>query len=342
MDDHGFIEPRAGSSATVTIILSTFNGQNFLRAQLTSLLTQSHENWTLFWRDDGSTDDTVAIMQEFAASLPAGRCVQSSGSGVHLGAAPSFLALLREAAARSQSAIAFADQDDVWLPEKLANAMAWLAGNNDTPALYCARQFLVNETLQNLRLSVNHNPVPGFPACLTQNIANGNTLVINARAASLIAIITPPAGTVHDWWSYIVVSACGGHIYFDEEPQLLYRLHKRNLMGTARPLPARALAALRRGPKIFMTMMRRHTEALAGNPGLLPLASRRQVKLIQSALDGSPPGRFRALSIKNFRRRTALENLLFGYWFLTATPQHPGRRTAADAMLHPAPLSPES
>ena len=61
----------------ITILLSTFNGGKFLREQLDSFVRQSYQNWTLFWRDDGSSDDTRAIMRDFTAEIGANRCVQS-------------------------------------------------------------------------------------------------------------------------------------------------------------------------------------------------------------------------------------------------------------------------
>lgn len=306
--------PPAASRTRVTILLSTFNGARYLGEQLASLKAQSFEDWRLLWRDDGSSDETVAIMRAFTAEMGPANCAELEDSGPHYGAAPSFLRLLREAA--DEPFIAFADQDDVWLPDKLSNAMAKIAAAGPGPVLYCARQFLVNHTLRNHRLSAAHQPT-GFPACLTQNIANGNTVVMNGQAAALVAAITPPAATVHDWWSYIVISACGGQVIFDPEPQVLYRLHKHNLIGRARPLPGRALAALQRGPYVFMTTMRRHASALAAAGVMLPPAARTDLALVEAALAGSFKTRLGALRCKRFRRGSRLENLLFRYWFMT-------------------------
>lgn len=300
---------------SVTILLSTFNGASFLPEQLNSFLAQTHERWVLHWRDDGSTDETVAIMRAFAALVGPERCVESTTSGPHLGASASFLALLRENL--GAMAIAFADQDDVWLPEKLDCALKALAEAEEAPALYCARQYLVDESLQNATLSIRHRSNIGFPASLTQNIANGNTLVLNAAAVALIASTREPEGTVHDWWSYIVVSAFGGKIFFDDRPQVLYRLHQKNLIGRAQPLYGRALAALRRGPVVYMTMMRRHAEALALQSARLTPQARQDLELVRRGLQGRLIQRFAALRCQRFRRRTALENLLFRYWFLT-------------------------
>jgi glycosyltransferase involved in cell wall biosynthesis len=328
----------------VAVLLSTFNGQEFLPVQLNSFLAQTHERWVLHWRDDGSCDDTVAIMREFAARVGPDRCVESPSSGPHLGATVSFLTLLRESI--GAMAVAFADQDDVWLPGKLHAAVEMLAAAGETPALYCARQYLVDEALRGAKLSAHYQGMAGFPACLTQNIANGNTLVMNTAAAALVATAGEPEGTVHDWWSYIVVSACGRNILFDERPQVLYRLHKGNLIGRAQPLYARALAAIRRGPVVYMTMMQRHTDALLIQTPKLTSEAKQDLALVRQGLYGNFSKRILALRCQRFRRRTALENLLFGFWFLTnqrflfaaAKANNP----AAPALPRPVPSYQES
>jgi glycosyltransferase involved in cell wall biosynthesis len=323
--------PPALAQAGVTILLSTYNGAPYLPAQLESLCAQSFTDWVLYWRDDGSTDGTQAIMAAFTARLGAERVIRSGSSGVHLGAAPSFLTLLGEAV--GGNAIAFADQDDVWLPGKLEAAMRMLAKAGDRPALYCARQYLVDEHLNGARLSTLHRPVPDFPASLTQNIANGNTLVLNHAAATLVAQAGRPPGTVHDWWSYIVVSACGGEVMFDEQPQVLYRLHKTNLIGRAQPLHKRAMAALKRGPQIYMTMMYRHTDMLGERPSHLSPQARRDLRRIRAGLNGGVANRLSALACGRFRRRLLIENLLFGAWFMLGSHQR------AHARNHELPLA---
>ena len=309
---------RQHPDTTVAILLSTYNGAPFLPAQLNSFIAQTHENWVLHWRDDGSTDETLRIMQEFTVRIGAERCIRSSSSGPHMGAARSFLTLLAETL--GTEAVAFADQDDVWLPEKLGCALAMLLPHGETPALYCARQYLVDEDLGGARLSTLHSKRLGFPACLTQNIANGNTLVMNEAAAALVADAGYPQGSVHDWWSYIVVSACGGTVLFDARPQVLYRLHKHNLIGRSQPLHSRALAALKRGPLVYMTMMHRHAGMLEQQAGRLPPQTRQDLRLVQAGLQGGLGEKIAALRCARFRRRTWLENLLFGWWFISSQP----------------------
>ncbi len=298
----------------ITILLSTYNGGRFLPAQLESFERQSHTAWDILWRDDGSSDETRQIMDQFTAKIGAGRCVEADNSGPHLGAAPSFLTLL--ARAQACEALAFSDQDDVWLPDKLARAAAKLRDIDDQPLLYCARQYLVDEALQGMKLSMMLSNPPGFPASLTQNIAHGNTMVMNRQAAALVAKMPGPAGTIHDWWSYIVVAACGGKIIIDPKPVVLYRQHPDNLIGSPRSTLGRAIAALQRGPGIFMTMMRRHVSQLQTYQAALSPQAQSDLSLISNALQGSYLDRVKALRSPHFRRQTALENLLFRFWFL--------------------------
>jgi hypothetical protein len=323
------------SDTGVAILLSTFNGEEFLHAQLNSFLAQTHERWVLHWRDDGSTDRTVNIMHEFAMRAGPDRCVESPSSGPHLGVAASFLTLLRESI--GAMAVAFADQDDVWLPEKLHCALELLTPAGEAPALYCARQYLVDGTLRGAKLSARYEGTAGFPACLTQNIANGNTLVMNAPAAALVATSGEPEGTVHDWWSYIIVSACGGRILFDDRPQVLYRLHKGNLIGRAHPLYARAMAAMQRGPVVYMTMMQRHADALTAQAARLTPEARQDLVLVRRGLYGGLANRLSALRCRRFRRRTVLENLLFRFWFLTSRSFLAARRGTGTAPSLPLP-----
>ena len=129
------IEEANASRPEVAILLSTFNGERFLAAQLDSLLDQTRRSWELCWRDDGSDDGTVPLMQAFMDGSGRGRCRRSDADEQRLGITASFMRLLR--AAPPSPCVAFADQDDVWLPEKLARGVDCLAAlAPDLPALY--------------------------------------------------------------------------------------------------------------------------------------------------------------------------------------------------------------
>ncbi|MBV9782369.1 MAG: glycosyltransferase family 2 protein [Acidisphaera sp.] len=299
----------------IAIVLSTFNGERFLPRQLDSLLQQTHGDWRLYWRDDGSSDATVELLEAFSRGPAAGRCVRVHAPAGRVGATQSFMALL--AAAGEEDAVAFADQDDVWLPEKLARGCTALSAvARETPALYCARQVLVDEELHRLGVSFRLARPPGFPMALTQNIATGCTVMLNRQSASLVAASRAPPATVHDWWSYLLVSAAGGRLLVDDEPVVLYRQHSCNLVGAPHSAPRRAMAALRRGPGLFMTVFRQHVAALWAQRHLLSRDAAAEVAAIRAALEGGMLQRARVLRRYALERQTGLETLLFRWWFL--------------------------
>ena len=303
----------------VAILLSTYNGERFLPAQLESLLEQTFEEWTLYWRDDASTDNSVALVEEFARTAGQGRCVQIQCTSTRLRPTTSYLTLLAAVQNRlaESDMVAFADQDDVWLPDKLARGVAALHDlANQVPALYCARQMLVDEQLNPLGLSLRLTEPPGFPAALIQNVTTGCTLVLNRRAVALVANSTPPSASLHDWWCYLVVTAAGGRLLTDDAATVLYRQHPANLIGAVNSMPRRAVAAMRRGRAIYMEVLRQHVGALMAQPHLLTPGARKQVEIIDHALKGSLLHRVLALFMPGLRRQTFPEMAGFWVWFL--------------------------
>ena len=307
------------SGGHARILLSTYNGARFLREQLDSFRTQTCGSWSVLWRDDGSTDATVAMMTAFAAEVGPDRCRRLASPAGNVGPRESFLALLRAAVPSlgPQDAVAFADQDDVWLPDKLARGLAALGGEPpDRPALVCTRQVLVDAALAPIGESPQWPGKPGFPAALTQNVATGCTILLNRAAATLVAASRAPETTLHDWWSYLVVAAYGGHIVADPVPQVLYRQHGANAVGAPESRFGRARGALRRGPGAFMRIFRANLAALAAQPALLSETARADVARLQAALAGGIPARLGALRLPGLRRQTLLETLTFRLWFL--------------------------
>lgn len=121
---------------TVDILMATCNGERHLRNQLLSLQQQTHQDWVLWIRDDGSTDGTPAIIESFAAADARIRPV-AEGAGQGLGIGRNFLGLTRYATADH---VMFCDQDDIWFEKKLEILLAFAVANFDPrrPCLvYC-------------------------------------------------------------------------------------------------------------------------------------------------------------------------------------------------------------
>ena len=99
----------------IAILMATYNGEKYLREQIDSLLNQTCQDWHLYVHDDGSKDGTVNIVKSYAERYP--DKVTLLDYPPQGGACRNFLSLLEKAEARYYM---FCDQDDVWLPEKIA------------------------------------------------------------------------------------------------------------------------------------------------------------------------------------------------------------------------------
>ena len=208
---------------TPAILLSTFNGDRFLRAMLDSVASQIGVNLVLYWRDDGSTDSTAEIVRSYRASIDL-RELPWSG---RLGPCSSFLSILREAAPHHTS-FHFADQDDVWKPGKVAHARK-VVTQSEVPTLFHCRQQLIDCSDRPLGLSRLSGP-GSFQNALCENIAVGCTVAFNQSAALLVAKENPKYALMHDWWAYLVVSTVG-RIEYDSYPWIHYRQHSQNVVG---------------------------------------------------------------------------------------------------------------
>ncbi len=224
----------------VTILLALHNGGDWVSGQLASIAAQRGIRWRLVVSDDGSADCGPQVVAEFAARHPPEQVMLAAGPG--RGAARNFLHLL-SATGRETGFAAFCDQDDVWLPGKLARAVAWLSALPDThPVLYCGRTAICDRSLRVTGLSPLFRARPSFPNALVQSIAGGNTMVMNRAALALAraALREAPGVVAHDWWLYQIVAGAGGTVLYDAEPQVLYRQHGGNLVGSNASLAARA------------------------------------------------------------------------------------------------------
>ncbi len=306
----------------VCILLSVYNGEAYLNAQLDSFLAQTHSNWIVYWRDDGSSDASRAIMLSFQANRGLGRCVEVLSDTERLGVAASYARLL--AAVPENRMVAYADQDDVWLPEKLAWGVQALAGSGTTPVLYCARQYLTDAALAVKSQSEKLRRSPNFASALTQNIATGHTLLLNPEAARLLRSVPIPKAVLHDWWSYLLVTGVGGRVIFDERCVSYYRQHGHNTVGVQRSHVRRALAALRRGPRLFMNIFATNVASLMEISDRLTPESRNLLSALQHVLQRGTLARMRLLrGRRDLVRQTRHETWLFRLWFLLYASRQP-------------------
>jgi glycosyltransferase involved in cell wall biosynthesis len=229
----------ATQAPAVTVLLATWNGADNLAAQLDSYCSQSLRPARLMISDDGSRDETLACLSAFAASDP-GFAVDLL-SGPRRGGAQNFLHLLASVPEGTEF-VALSDQDDVWLPDKIARGVRQLATvPPECPALVGGRSYVCDATLGHRRLSPMPRRAPSFRHALVQNFAGGNTMMLNRAAVDLLRAAAQEASrvVVHDWWIYQVITGAGGRVLFDEAPLLLYRQHAGNQIGANTGLEAK-------------------------------------------------------------------------------------------------------
>lgn len=224
---------------TVHILLSTYNGARYLREQLASIQRQTHANWRLWVRDDGSNDGTLEVLAEFVQSDP--RIHTFRDESRNLGAVQSFAWLLENAPADADY-IMFCDQDDVWLDDKIAITLASMRhvealNGPDCPILVHSDLMVVDEELNVIGESFwayqnIESRNDSFNRLLIQNVVTGCTAMINAPLRRLCGKI-PGEAIMHDWWLALVAAAFGKIVCLDK-PTILYRQHGKNEVGAKR------------------------------------------------------------------------------------------------------------
>ncbi|MEK5140628.1 glycosyltransferase family 2 protein [Paenibacillus sp. FSL M7-0134] len=215
----------------IQILLSTYNGAAYLDEQIESLINQKDVEVQILIRDDGSTDDTVAKLRVLKQRYPQQiiLCLESN-----VGVIKSFFDLIQRSS-ETFDYYAFCDQDDVWMPNKLAQAVSHLRDQDGSrPLMYCSATQMVSQTLEPLKVWPADIPRPvSFYNALIENVCVGCTMVINKETLELVKKRIPTSLDniiMHDWWIYLCTSSFG-EVVFDPEPSILYRQHQNNVLG---------------------------------------------------------------------------------------------------------------
>lgn len=211
----------------LAVLMATYNGEKYLKEQIDSILQQKTDvSFDLIVRDDGSTDATVQILEEYSQ-----KGLLTYHAGENLGAARSFLHLLRSNLGYDY--YAYADQDDVWNPDKLARGLQAIA-EEDGPAIYCSNTALVDDQLQSLGRNT-HRALPTYNLvsvlCLA-SCAQGCTSVFNKALAQVIQEHDiPDTFIMHDSLITCLCALIDGKIVYDHTPSMQYRMHGANVFG---------------------------------------------------------------------------------------------------------------
>ena len=210
---------------SIIILISTYNGEKYLKAQIESLLSQTVKVEILV-RDDGSTDSTQQILDDYAK-----RGMLKWYQGKNLGPGKSFFDLVCKAP--NADFYAFADQDDIWEEKKVEHAVQQLMKlPNNIPNLYCGSFNPVDAELNPIPIEKQvRNKTISLGIALLECIAPGCTYVFNKKALEEFKKYKMEYISIHDWDLYRIVMALGGNVVYDNEPHILYRQHGNNAVG---------------------------------------------------------------------------------------------------------------
>ncbi len=219
----------------IDVVLPVFNGYEYLEQQVASIASQTLRPRRLLIRDDGSSERVLKLIHRLEAYYSPWLVVAPSQGNV--GCTLNVNALLKYVEA---SYCALADQDDIWLPDKLERGFEALQAienrrGRNLPALVHTDLHLVDASLRpyGCTFMVRQQLSPKFdsPSDLAlTNIVTGCTALFN-RALLDKAMPLPPEALVHDWWLALVASAYG-EIGFISRPSILYRQHQSNAIGS--------------------------------------------------------------------------------------------------------------
>ena len=209
----------------ISIALCTYNGARYLVEQLESFTMQSRQPDELLVCDDGSIDETLAILARFKKKAPFEIHIVENQK--NLGVVANF----QQAVSLCNGELtALADQDDVWLPDKLKNAeQAFLNASNPLKTLYCTRLQYVDWKLA----TIGHSSIPAktdFSNAVVENSATGCSVVFGYDIKQKFLQANSADMVMHDWWLYLIATGFGNVVY-DPRPSLLYRQHLSNVAG---------------------------------------------------------------------------------------------------------------
>lgn len=211
---------------TIQILMSTYNGEQYLREQLDSFTRlEGFDKIKVLIRDDGSIDNTCKILEEYKTKygfeIIKGRNIGITNSIFELFASSD----------KNCEFFAISDQDDVWIEDKFTRAVsAFQKENSKMPMMYASISEIVSESLEHMGTTLIPTKDVGFYNAMVQNVTPGHTQVYNRKLIDLLLERGFDNVTVVDWWIYLVVSAVG-KVVFENVCTVKHRQHGKNSVG---------------------------------------------------------------------------------------------------------------
>ena len=254
----------------VTILLATLNGEDYLKAQLESIAAQTYENWQLVVGDDGSTDDTISIIEEFSEKHP-DQVTIIKNDPPQGSAKDNFISLLRNSYGPY---FMFCDQDDVWKPDKIYLTLQKMESlearyGDKIPILVHSDLSVADSNLEMIAESFfQYADIPKrivLNQLMVQNSVTGCTVMINRCLQQYFLRELPISKIImHDYWAALIAKVFG-KIGFVNESTMYYRQHGNNSVGAKNAKnPVYLYHRLKEGKNSYRRMMIESMEQVQG------------------------------------------------------------------------------
>lgn len=214
----------------IAVLLSSYNGDEYIETQLSSVLRQEGVDVTVYIRDDGSKDKTRDILRKFVEVDDRVKAI----FGENVGFRDSFLELLNYADGFEY--YAFCDQDDYWEVGKLSRAIEILEKEqvHNIPAIYYSNLEICDRNLNHVKMTKLEKRVASLESMALRRSVAGCTMVFNRRMREIALRCRPGSAALcrgHDSFLLTLCDAVGGKLLFDKEAYIKYRRHGSNTSG---------------------------------------------------------------------------------------------------------------
>ena len=247
----------------VDVLLATYNGEKYLKEQIDSILEQTYSDFRLLISDDGSTDDTRKILEEYKNKDSR---IQVFFQESNLGVVKNFEFLLKKV---ESAYYMFSDQDDIWKAEKIEKSLNKIE-NDNCDLVYSDLEVVdakLNVTYESYwKLKGIYNKIKkynNFESLYLNNFVTGCTIISKKELIdTYLPLPNSSKYVLHDYWISLILSQ-NGKIDYIEEPLIKYRQHKNNKVGSKKK--SNELRTIDEIRKLFIEVKKEHFKVFIEN-----------------------------------------------------------------------------